>query len=195
MSPQSIHAFAEKVALVINGGDGVGRATALQLALQGCFVIVSFSGDKPENKSVTDELTSLGTLAKAVEFTTARDLIDEVDKLYGRLDLLVNCPETGVDAVLQIETITTESIRLMRDRPKPAIVNVFKLSDGAEQAKRRAEILPKNFRVNYVVESSEPVVERFEFFESSRDDDTARVITFLLSSEAKALNGQIMHIS
>ena len=124
MPAQSIHAFAEKVALVINGSEGVGRAVALQLALQGCYVIVSFSGESIENKRALAELKSLGTLAHSVEWTNAKNLIDEVDKLFGRLDLLINCVKSEADSTFQIETMTNESIRLMNERPKPSIVNV-----------------------------------------------------------------------
>ena len=35
--PQSVHAFAEKVALITDGTSPIGRAVALQLALQGAL--------------------------------------------------------------------------------------------------------------------------------------------------------------
>jgi uncharacterized protein YjgD (DUF1641 family) len=193
--PQSIHAFAEKVALIINGSEGVGRAVALQLALQGCYVIVSFSGESEGNKLALDELKSLGTLAHAVEFIDAKSLIDEVDKIYGRIDLLVNSVKSDEDSTFQIESITRESIRLMQMRPKPSIVNVVKDEKGVELTKEFARTLPENFRVNCVVKSENERVETFELFKITKDDDTARVVTYLLSSEAKALNGQVLYIS
>ena len=195
MPAQSIHAFAEKVALIVNGGEGVGRAVALQLALQGCYVIVSFSSETEGNKRALDELKSLGTLAHSVEFVDAKNLIDEVDKLFGRLDLLINCLKSDVDSTFQIETITNESIRLMNTRPKPLIVNVVMDEKGIDATKQFAQNLPKNFRANCVVKSENEQVEVFELFKVTKDDDTARVITFFLSSESKALNGQVLYIS
>lgn len=193
--PQSIHAFAEKVALVINGSEGVGRAVALQLALQGCYVIVSFSSKSEENKRALEELKSLGTLAHSVEFSDAKNLIDEIDKLFGRLDLLINCLKSGEDSTFQIETMTNESLRLMMARPKPSIVNVVMDENGIRATKKIAKELPKNFRANCVVKSENEQVEVFELFKVTKDDDTARVVTFFLSSESKALNGQVLYIS
>lgn len=242
MPAHSIHAFAEKVALVTDGTNPVGRAVALQLALLGSYVIVGFSGAADERaKSALEELKSLGTLAHAVEWHAesaegARKLAAEVGKIYGRLDLLVNTlkfePQSSfeetvedvwqktIDANLKSVFFVAQSVLpLMAPRPKPAIVNVvtdcsnstneknpaFAAAQAAvavltEQLARR---LPKNFRVNCVsiVEKSEEEKsggvgnEEFELFRTTRNvaaDDAARVVVYLLSSEAKALNGQIL---
>lgn len=146
MATQSIHAFSEKVALVTDGANPVGRAVALQLALLGSYVIVGFSENSKENTNALQELKSLGTLANAVETDLktvegARFLVGEVEKMFGRLDLLVNTLkfqndssflETSediwtntVEANLKSAFFVTQSaIPLMKARPKPAIVNV-----------------------------------------------------------------------
>ncbi len=151
MSVQSVHQFAEKVALVTDGASEVGRAVALQLALEGAFVVVGFSGENEQTKSVLAELQNLGTLAHAVEtdFLTAagaKNLVDEVEKIYGRLDLLVNCLKRTGDSAFDetSETVWTQTVganlkatffitqaavKLMRARPKAKIVNV--VSSGA----------------------------------------------------------------
>ena len=67
MPTPSSHAFAEKVALITDGANPIGRAAAMQLALYGCFVIVGFSEETPENFRALEELKSLGTLANAVK--------------------------------------------------------------------------------------------------------------------------------
>lgn len=194
MPAPSIHAFAEKVTLIINGGDGVGRAVALQLALQGAYVIVAFSDESKESRRALDELKSLGTLAHAIEFSEAKMLIDEVDKIYGRVDLLVNCVKSDADSSFHIDMITEEASRLMKTRPKPAIVNVSTEEKAVERTKFWATELPKNFRVNCVITKAKDEVKEFDLFTVSTNDDTARVINFLLSSEAKALNGQVLYV-
>lgn len=237
MSVQSVHQFAEKVALVTDGANEIGRAVALQLALQGCYVVVGFSQENEREKSALAELQNLGTLAHAVETDCstvkgARNLVDAVEKIYGRLDLLVNClkfrgdstfdeiDETAwmqtVDANLKATFFVTQTaVKLMSARPKAAIVNV--VSDCAEDEKDLAfaatqasiinltknlatQLKPK-FRVNAVTvgESNRRAIENLdaELFRPASGiiaDDAARAVLFLLSSEAVALNGQVLKV-
>lgn len=186
--PQSIHGFAEKVALIINGSDGVGRAVAMQLALQGCFVICSYDKSSDETKSALNELQLLGTLASSFEFKDAKTLIDEVDNLFGRLDLLVNCLKKDDDSAFQIETITRESFRLMQSRPKGLIVNVI----SENQNVYFVDDLPNHFRQNCVVTKTKKEVIEHELFVTNNNDDIARVVLFFLSNESKALNKQVL---
>jgi enoyl-[acyl-carrier-protein] reductase (NADH) len=195
MPAPSIHAFAEKVTLIINGGEGVGRAAALQLALQGAYVIVAFSDESEESERALNELKSLGTLAHSIKFTDAKTLIDEVEQIYGRIDLLINCVKSADDSAFQINSITNEAVRLMNSRPKPSIVNVSTDEKAAALTKHFAAELPEKFRVNCVIVAETKAVKEFDLFTVSTADDTARVVTFLLSSEAKALNGQVLYAS
>jgi short-subunit dehydrogenase involved in D-alanine esterification of teichoic acids len=188
MPAPSIHGFSEKVALIINGSAGIGRAVAMQLALQGCYVICSYTTTSPNQAKVLDELISLGTLANAFEFVDAKTLIDEVDNLFGRIDLLVNCVKNDADSAFEIETMTQASLRLMQPRPKGLIVNVV----SENQAVHFTENLPKHFRQNAVVTKANKDVIEHELFVSNNNDDIARVVLFFLSNESKALNRQVL---
>jgi NAD(P)-dependent dehydrogenase (short-subunit alcohol dehydrogenase family) len=235
MAAQSIHAFAEKVTLITDGANPIGRAVALQLALLGSYVVVGFSGASEAGKRTLEELQSLGTLANAVETDAstvedAKKLVEEVGKLYGRIDLLVNTlkfepqssfEDTGediwqktIDANLKsVFFVTQSALSLMTLRPKPAIVNIVTNCETEEKnlafaaaqtaivglTKQLAKQLPKNFRVNCIAvnEKPEEKVSEFELFKTSTNvaaDDVARVVVYLLSSEAKALNGQILTV-
>lgn len=238
MSAQSIHAFAEKVALVTDGANGIGRAVALQLALQGCYVIVGYSQAEEGTKNALAELQSLGTLANAVEADCstvegAVKIVGEVEKLYGRLDLLVNTvnfePKLSFDEMTEgiwtqaIEMnlkamffVTQRAVRLMRSRPKPVIVNVASAID-TDEAKRHVTLacveggiagmtkslalnLAPKFRVNCVSISRKKIVsealdaELFKPRTGVADDDAARAVCYLLSSEAAGINGQILTV-
>ena len=147
MPAHSIHAFAEKVSLITDGANPVGRAVALQLALLGSYVVVGFSGDSGEEaRRAIEELKSLGTLANAVETDVstvegARNLVAEVEKLYGRIDLLVNTlkfePQASFEEMnlddwqktlganlKSVFFVTQAALPLMSPRPKPSIVIV-----------------------------------------------------------------------
>jgi 3-oxoacyl-[acyl-carrier protein] reductase len=157
MPTPSQHAFSEKVALITDGTNPVGRAVALQLALFGSYVIVGVSSEAtPEEISAIDELKALGTLANSVKADLsgsagAKDLISEVEKLYGRLDLLINCLKFQSDSEFENTTeeifdrtiegnlkgtffVTREALRLMKPRPKGKIVNIISACDSPETA-------------------------------------------------------------
>ena len=111
--------------------------------------------------------------------------------------------------------LTREALRLFEGRPKPRIVNVinYRDSDDELQTALNAALesltrsfstsLPSNFRVNAVAvredRSRSTVPEDLDpdlFRPASKidPDDVARAVVFLLSSEAKGVNGQVLEI-
>jgi len=235
MPAQSVHAFAEKVVLITDAASPTGRAVALQLALLGSYVVGGFYHASEESRRALEELKSLGTLANAFESDAstvegAKNLVAEAERLYGRLDLLVNTlkfepptsfEETGeniwqttMDANLKsVFFVTQAALPLMSPRPNPSIVNVVADCETGEKnpafaaaqaaviglTKQLARQLPKNFRINCVAVSEKPEEKssRAELFKTSSNvaaDDVARVVVYLLSSEAKALSGQILTV-
>lgn len=154
MPTPSIHAFAEKVALITDGTSPIGRAVALQLALQGGYVVVVFDKSSDENRRALQELKLLGTLANAVEADIstvegAKKAAAEVEAMFGRIDFLVNClkfqnesafDETGEEIFTETINANLKSaffivqaaLNLMKPRPKPKIVNVVSALDTPE---------------------------------------------------------------
>ena len=236
MAIQSVHAFAEKVALVTDGTNPVGRAVAMQLALLGCYVVVGFADSSEENTRALQELQSLGTLAMAVEADVstvegAEYLVGEVEKMFGRLDLLINTlkfdPQSSfqeinediwtktIDANLKsVFFVMQSAINLMQSRPKPAIVNVVSDETDGENAlfsatqaavigltKSLAKQFVPKFRINCVAvgkgQKNPAEILDAELFRPRTgidNDDAARVIIYLLSSEAKSLTGQVLQV-
>ena len=146
MPAQGSRGFAEKVAVVSDGGNIFGRAIAFQLALQGCYVIVGFADLSAENERALAELQKIGTLAGAVRADVATiagitELFGQVENMYGRLDLLVNSAQLettadfiATDASLFANVIdrnlkssffcSQAAVKLMLNRPNAAIVNL-----------------------------------------------------------------------
>jgi NAD(P)-dependent dehydrogenase (short-subunit alcohol dehydrogenase family) len=143
MTTRSIHQFAEKVALITDVTDPIGNATALQLALNGSYVIAGVPEASDFDPRPIDDLRSLGTLAMSVQWEQtamgAEDLIRAVREKFERLDLLVNIlkSERQSSFVKQkkpsgarlferdtIDLVTLSAIELMAARPKPKIVNI-----------------------------------------------------------------------
>ena len=83
-----------KVAAITGGSDGIGKATALQLAHEGAMVAIC--GRRPDVlQQAADEISAAGgsVLAVVADMTRPEDcqrFITETVNRFGRLDILVN---------------------------------------------------------------------------------------------------------
>jgi len=94
-----------KVALLMGGGSGIGRASALALARHGASVVV---GDLVAERAedVASEITQAGqsALASAVDVTQLQqvsDLVGKTIKAFDRIDILVNSAGIFPQAMVQ----------------------------------------------------------------------------------------------
>jgi NAD(P)-dependent dehydrogenase (short-subunit alcohol dehydrogenase family) len=84
-----------KVALVTGGSRGIGAASARALADQGANVAISYVASADKAEAVVRELKARGVDAKAFKADQASSaevdqLVQDVAKHFGRLDILVN---------------------------------------------------------------------------------------------------------
>lgn len=82
-------------AIVTGAGTGVGRQTALQLADQGCSVLVNYSRSREGAEQTAADCEKRGVKAIAVRADVAIDadcraMVTEAERAFGRLDVLVN---------------------------------------------------------------------------------------------------------
>ena len=85
-----------KIALVTGGAHRVGRRIALALAREGCDLVVHYHRSQVEAEATVRELSQAGAPAVAVQADLSQPagiehLFGEVDRLRGRLDILINC--------------------------------------------------------------------------------------------------------
>ncbi|NMH71218.1 3-oxoacyl-[acyl-carrier-protein] reductase [Bacillus sp. RO3] len=84
-----------KVALVTGASRGIGREIALELAREGCNVVVNYSGSEAKANEVVDEIKGLGRNAIAVqcnvsESESVQAMVKETIGQFGAVDILVN---------------------------------------------------------------------------------------------------------
>jgi 3-oxoacyl-[acyl-carrier protein] reductase len=87
--------FSEEVAWVTGSSTGIGAASAVALARQGCRVAVHYNRSEDEAREVMEQITASGGDAMLVggDVSDAREverMASEVEDRYGRLDVLVN---------------------------------------------------------------------------------------------------------
>jgi len=87
--------FSEEVAWVTGSSTGIGRASAVALAEQGCRVAVHFNRSEDEAREVMEQINASGGEAMLVggdvsEAGEVERMTREIEDRYGRLDVLVN---------------------------------------------------------------------------------------------------------
>ncbi len=95
----------EKTALVTGASRGIGRACALKLAESGCDIAVNYVSNDEKAREVCAEIERLGRRAVPVKADTSdpkavQNMFREVQKTFGRLDILINNAGVVDDAYL-----------------------------------------------------------------------------------------------
>jgi len=89
------HALDNKIALVTGGSRGIGRAIALAFAGAGADVMIAYRNASQEAESVAAEIRKMGRRVETFQvdvsqFNPAREMVEKIVGLFGRLDILVN---------------------------------------------------------------------------------------------------------
>src|SRR5215213_5082236 len=89
-----------RVAIVTGSDSGIGKATAVALARQGCDIGITWHRDRDGAEAAADEVRGLGTRAEVRQLDLSRlpgaaDVVDELADTLGGVDVLVNDAGTG----------------------------------------------------------------------------------------------------
>jgi 3-oxoacyl-[acyl-carrier protein] reductase len=107
--------MAGKAALVTGGGTGIGAAMVLALAKAGYDVAINYSRSEGPAKKVAEQAEQAGVKAITIKCDVSNDksvraMLAEVEKTFGRLDVLVNNAGTTADwKPRDLESISEEA--------------------------------------------------------------------------------------
>jgi len=126
-----------KVAFITGGSRGIGRATALKLAAEGCDVAIVYHNSHEEAESACDQIRALGRKAMAIQADVSdpesvAEAFVEFRKVFDRVDIVVSNAAIGVlkpameltrkhwrrcmeTNALALNTLAQQAVPLMRD--------------------------------------------------------------------------------
>ena len=174
--------LAGKVAIVTGAASGIGRAIARRFAEESAIIIIADTAKNPREGGEPTEalITAAGGRAEAIETDVANwpavdQLVSEVVKRHGRLDIMVNNAaistgkmlleedEDGWDRVMAVNIksmflTSKEVVPVMLDQGAGAIVNIAsvqclrgdpKPQDAYQASKAGVIALTKSIAVQY----------------------------------------------
>ncbi|MES2482857.1 MAG: glucose 1-dehydrogenase [Pseudomonadota bacterium] len=94
----------DQVAIVTGAADGIGWATAQRLARDlGHVVVADLRGELAQQRAAELGAGHLGLGCDVTQESQVKALIEEVDRRFGRIDVLVNNAGIGEQAVMTLE--------------------------------------------------------------------------------------------
>ena len=125
-----------KVALVTGSSSGIGADVARRLAGDGYRVVVNSRSSVAAGQAVAQEIGGSYLQADVGQEQQARQLIDRVVELHGRLDVLVN--NAGTTQVIPHADLAAATPAIWRHLYEVNVIAPFVLVTAAERALRAA---------------------------------------------------------
>ena len=95
---------AKRVALVTGSASGIGSAVAVRLANEGFDIIVNYSRSADSASNTAEKCTAAGSETLLVQCDVSNEagvvsMLDDIEKKYGRLDVVVNNAGTSISTL------------------------------------------------------------------------------------------------
>lgn len=90
-----------KCALITGGSRGVGKEVALRLAEKGYDIVINYARSKKAALETAEEIEAMGVKTLVVKANVGqpekiKDMFQQIDETFGRLDVFVNNAASGV---------------------------------------------------------------------------------------------------
>jgi len=109
----------DKVVIITGGNSGVGAATASLFAKEGAKVVIS-ARRQPQLEKIAEDIRQTGGEVLSVVSDISKEgdaehLIEETVKIYGRVDVLINCAGVLEEGLKPIDRCKDEDINRIID--------------------------------------------------------------------------------
>ncbi|MAH13161.1 MAG: 3-ketoacyl-ACP reductase, partial [Verrucomicrobia bacterium] len=126
-----------QVAIVTGGGTGVGKATSLKLAAEGCTVIVNYSRSQKEAAEIVNTIEEVGGRALSHQADVGDDqqvkeMVEEATSQFGRLDILVN--NAGTTEFISFKDLESANIQAWERIFRVNVIGAFQMARACARA-------------------------------------------------------------
>ena len=129
--PEIVQKKSEKrVALVIGGTGGIGRATCLQLANDGFDIVINYRHNVELAKKIREQIIALGKKALIVnaditDFEQVQNMINKIVRKFGTITVVANCATINIPNI-KIYDLEWERIQEQFDLNIKGSFNILK---------------------------------------------------------------------
>ena len=208
-----------KVAIITGGSRGIGRGIAKIFAQQGANVAFTYSSSVTEANQLEDELKTFGVKVKgyqsnAADFNQCEQLVEEVVKDFGTVDILINnagitkdtllmrMSEEDFDKVIQVNlksvfNMTKAAQKIMLKQRKGSIINISSVV-GVQGNAGQANIAPGFIETEMTAALKPEIVEGWRnaipLKRGGQPEDVANACVFLASDLSSYITGQVLRV-
>ena len=120
----------KRVALVVGGTGGIGRATCMQLAEDGFDIVINYRHNVELAKKIKDQIIALGGKslifnADITDFEQVQDMVNKIVRKFGTITVVANCATVNIPNI-KVDDLEWERIQEQFDLNIKGSFNIMK---------------------------------------------------------------------
>ena len=151
----------KKIAIITGAGRGIGRATALEMACAGYFVIINYKSNTQAATETLNLVRDAGGAGEILQFdvadsTQTRENMAGIVERHGRIHVLVNNAGVSADGLFLLlgedewDVVINTTLKGFYNMTKPVLREMIKNKDGSiVSVSSVAGLMPNRGQTNY----------------------------------------------